>query len=229
MATQTWFLNIINTGGGVNRLFWDLSQTSNVAEAGTGFGWQVGKTAATNYANFLNNAAENTGFSTTVVPNNTAPTLNATFNTPVGFGGPLYLSNNVISTLYAYNGYFPAGNWVFTFPLRAVTSGGAQDGRMRLRLFKGSAGFTSVTELTTPASEPLTGTTVTNLATNATQSSVVTFNAPIIQLNKEYLFVKLGWNITGAGSANGNDVNFRDGSTATIVSPQFQARTRSVT
>lgn len=229
MATQTWYLNIINTGGGVNRLYWDLSQASNIAEAATTFGWIVAKTAATNYALFVNNAIENTGFSSTLAPNNTAPTLNATFNTPVGFSGPLYLSNNVISTMYAYNGYFPAGTWTFTYGFRAVSNGGAQDGRIRLRLFKGSAEFNDVTEITTAGSDPLTGTTVTNLATNATQFSTVTFSAPIIQLNNEYLFTKLAWEITGAANNNNADVDFREGSTCTIVSPQFQARTRSIT
>ncbi len=228
MATQTWYLNAINTGGGVNRLFWDLSQTSNIPEAATPSGWQVGKTAATNYALFVNNNAENTGFSTTLAPNNTAPTLSTTYNTPVGFDGPLYLNNNCISTLYAYNGYFPAGNWTFSFGFRSV-SGTAQDGRIRLRLFKSGASFTSVTELTTPGSNPLTGTTVTNLTSGATQFSTVTFAAPIIQLNNEYLHCKLAWEITGAGAVNAADVNFRDGSTCTILSPQFQARTRSVT
>lgn len=229
MAIQTWYLNFINTGGGVNRLFWDLSQASNIAEAATTSGWVVAKTAALNYALFVNNAAENTGFTTTLAPNNTAPTLSATFNTPVGFDGPLYMNNNCISTLYPYNGYFPAGNWTFNFGFRAVTAGGQQDGRIRLRLYKSGASFTNVTELTTAGANPLTGTTVTNLATAATQFSVVTFAAPIIELDNEYLHCKLAWEITGAGGSNNADVDFRDGNTCTMVSPEFQARTRSVT
>lgn len=228
MATQTWYLNFINTGGGANRLFWDLSQASNIAEAATTSGWVVAKTAALNYALFVNNAAENKGFSTTLAPNNTAPTLSATYTTPVGFDGPLYLNNNCISTLYPYNGYFPAGNWIFTFGFRAVSNGGTQDGRIRLRLYKSGASFTNVTELTTPASAPLIGTTVTNLATGATQFSVVTFAAPIIQLNNEYLHCKLAWEITGQAGSNNADVDFRDGNTCTMESPEFQARTRTV-
>jgi hypothetical protein len=130
--------------------------------------------------------------------------------------------------LYEYNGYFPAGNWVFTFPVIAVSSGGDQDGRMGLRVFKAARSgdtFTGTTELTAARQ---VGTTVTNLSTATVQNSVVTWSAPAIQLNNEFLLIKLAWEITGAGGANARDVLIRYGASSTMVSTDFRQRSYNI-
>lgn len=231
MATETWYIRELTVATGVNRLVFDRSSEANVAEAAltVPMGWVVGKTAALNYADMSNGAEVAAGsFSTTVAPNATAPAAGRTDN-PAVFSPPsIYTTAVAISTLYPYNGYFPAGTWTFNFGFRAVTAANGQDGRVGIRVYKNAANFASITQLT---SAILVGTTVTNLATNATQFSVVTWStAPIIQLNNEYLTVKIAWEITGAGAtSNNNDVNFRKGNTCNMISPEFRGREYTIT
>lgn len=228
MATQTWYIREIQVATGVYRLFWDLSSEANVAESATtvATGWTVAKTAAGNYRD-LSNGAEVAGFSTTIAPNATAPAAGRTDN-PAVFSPPsLYSTAVAISTMYPYNGYFPAGTWTFNFGFRALGAANGQDGRVNIRVFKNGPNYATPVELTSALQ---TGSVVTNLATNATQFSIVSWSAPIVELDNQYLSVKIGWEITGAGTtSNNNDVNFREGNTCNMISPQFQARTRSVT
>lgn len=228
MAQETWYVREIQVATGIYRLFWDLSSEANVAEGATTvpIGWVVAKLGAGNYANFSNGTELAGGFSTTIVPNNTAPAAGRT-DTPAGFG-TLYSTAVAISTMYPFNGYFPAGIWNFAFGFRAVSQANGQDGRVNIRVFKNGPNFTNATELTAAM---LVGSTVTNLTTAATQFSNVTWDTganPII-LNNEYLSVKIGWEITGAGTtSNNNDVDFRDGNTLTMISPVFKGRYYSV-
>lgn len=139
MAIQTWYIRQINVGGTpANRLWWDLDPAAAVTQTTSASGWTVGKTAALNYSELSNGIEQLTGtFSTTIVPNNTAPTVDSSYNATAIYTPPdLLLSTDSITTLYEYNGYFPAGNWVFSFPVIAVSAGGVQDGRIRLRVFK---------------------------------------------------------------------------------------------
>lgn len=228
MAVQTWTLRQINAGGtNPNRLWWDSSsEAAVVTQVNSVTGWNVGTLAADNYGT-LNNGIElvRTSFSTTIVPNATAPVVNSIYPTTATFTPPTLLnSTGSISTLYTYNGYFPAGTWSFTFPMRAVTLGGTQDGAITMRVFKAARtinSFSPITELTTVM---LQGTTVTNLSTTVTQNSVVSWTAPIVRLNNEFLICKLGWRIIGAGGGNNADAAIRYGAGATMTSPAFQAR-----
>lgn len=226
MAVETWYVEQLLVATNTNRLFISRSESANTAEAATATGWVVAETAAGNYRDMQNGTEISGGFSTTIAPNNTAPTQNAQY-TVTGFSPPnLFVSLTAISTVFPYNGYFPAGDWTMNFGFRAVSNGGTQDGRIGVRVFKGDAGFTNVTELT---SARLVGTEVTNLATNATQFSVVTWSAPIVQLNRQYLYLKCAWEITGVAGNNNSDVLFRQGSTCSIISPEFKLRNYAIT
>ena len=225
MATKTWYINQIN-----GDLYYDEGG-SGVANTTSLSGWTVGKIALGNYSNLVNGVESATGtFTTTIVPNNTAPTVNAsTVSVPPYTPPDLLLSNNSIMTVYPYNGYFPAGTWTFTFPVIAVTAGGVQDGRVGIRVFSAARSgntFTGTTELTAAR---LVGTTVTNLTTTVAQNSVVTWTtAPAIQLSQEFLIIKVGWEITGAGNTNNQDVLMRYGTSATMISPTFRKRSYNI-
>lgn len=228
MAVQTWTLRQINVGGTLpNRLWWDSSSNAAAVPLQTSVtGWNVGTVAANNYAS-LSQGAEvaRATFSTTIVPNSTAPNVDNNYPTTATLTPPTLLnSTDSISTLYTYNGYFPAGNWTFNFPVIAVTLGGTQDGAITMRVFKaGRSGttFSPISELTTVM---LQGTTVTNLTTAATQVSAVTWAAPAFYLNNEFLICKIGWRIIGAGGGNNADVALRFGGGARMIAPVFQPR-----
>lgn len=230
MPTKTWTLRQINVGGvNPNRLWWD--EDTGSAEAASSSGWEVGTNGAGNYADLVQGTEVPRGdFTTTVVPSLINPNVDNSYTTVTTYAPPTLLnSTDSISTLYEYNGVFPAGTWTFSFPVRAVSAGGNQDGRISMRVFKASrsgTSFASVTELTTAR---LQGTTVLNLATTATQTSTVTWSAPAFRLNNEFLICKLAWEITGAGSTNTRDVNLRWGNTATMVSPNFKKRRHIIT
>lgn len=219
----------INVGGtNPNRLWWDEAAAATATTSVSG--WTVAKTAAGNYR-LLAQGQEVAGFSTTVAPNNTAPAVDNSYASTTTYTPPTLLNDvESISTLYEYNGYFPAGTWTFNFPVIAVSSGGDQDGRIRMRFFKASrvvspASWTGVEDLVGAAQAALTGSTVTNLTTTVAQTSTVTWAAPdAITLNNQFLICKIAWEITGAGGANNRDVLLRFGSGASMVSPNFRKR-----
>ena len=224
MPTKTWYINQI--GGD---LFYD-ADGDGVTNATSLSGWTVGKTALGNYSDLANGVERATGtFTTTILPNTTAPTVNIVqTNTPPYTPPNLLVSNECIGLLYEYNGYFPAGTWTFTFPVIAVSAGGVQDGRMGLRVFKAARSgdtFTGTTELTAAR---LVGTTVSNLTTTTAQNSTVTWSAPAFFLNNEFLLAKIAWEITGAGNANNQDVLIRYGASSTLVSPTFRKRSYNI-
>lgn len=228
MPIKTWNLRQIATGGTpANVLWWDEAAAATAATSASG--WTVAKTALGNYAN-LTQGSEVAGFSTTIVPNTTAPTVSANFPTVTTYAPPTLLENtNSISTLYEYNGVFPAGTWTFNFPVIAVSGGGDQDGRMGIRVFKGLRNGTSWSSVTELTAARLVGTTVTNLTTAAAQTSQVTWSASAFDLNYEFLIIKIGWEITGAGTNNNRDVLLRWGSGASMVSPNFKTRRHIIT
>lgn len=234
MATQTWWLRQINVGGtNPNRLWWDLGTAAgNVTQATSVTGWNVGQTAINNYQ--VMNAGTEVGratFSTTVVPDATAPTVDNNYPTTATFTPPTLLnSTDSICTLYEYNGYFPAAQWTWSFPLIAVSNASGQDGAIVMRVFKAprsGTAFGTTTELT---SALLQGTTVTNLTTTTPQTSTVTWTpASPFYLNNEFLICKIGWRITGTATNNNADIAFRYGSGCTMVSPNFRAREYNIT
>jgi hypothetical protein len=233
MAVKTWYIRQINVGGtNPNRLWWDGSPAAGlVTQATSSTGWTVGATAANNYAS-LNQGFEvaRTTFAATVLPNATAPNVDNNYPATAIYTPPTLLnSTDSISTLYEYNGSFPAGNWVFTFPVIAVTAGTTHDGAITMRVFKGLRSGTtwaSVTELTTAL---LQGTTAADITTTVVKNSVVTWAAPAFRLNNEFLICKIAWRVIGAGGGNTHDALLRHGAGCTMVSPTFRKRSYNIT
>lgn len=217
--TKTWYLE--QSGAGI--VYWS-NRSLTATETSTADGWTVGKIAANNYSNFVQNTKNATGtFSTTVAPAATAPAGDGT-----AVNGPY--DTNSISTDRPYNVVIPTGNWTFVFRVRAVTSGGDQDGRINIRVFAApeatATTWGTVRELT---SAVLNGSTVTNLTTTTIQSSTVTWAAPEVQLNREHLIVRVAWQITGAGTTNTRDVVlFYGGTTGVITTPSFRERAYNI-
>jgi len=226
MATKTWTLRQVATGGSpANILWWDPTRETAPAQATSASGWTVAKTAANNYRDLVQ-GSEVAAFSTTIVPNTTAPTATGSFAATATYTPPtLIYHTGSISTLYEYNGYFPAGNWVFTFPVISVTNAASGAGRINLRVFKasrsGTNAFNTATELTAAMQA---GTIATAPTTTTPQTSTVTWAAPDITLDNEFLIIKIGWQITTASGNNGADIRIRHGSGCTMLSPNFRER-----
>lgn len=226
---KQWYLNQINVNG-TNVLFWDYGfEPLGGAGITSSTGWTVGKIAANNYSDLQQGTERATGtFSTTVLPNTTAPTADIVgTDVPPQTPPTLIAATGEIGTLYEYTAVIPAGTWTIFIPVIAVSSGGDQDGRIIMRVFKAKRdetgdGITGAVELTSAA---LTGTTVTNLTTTTEQISSVTWSAPEVRLENEFIFTKIAWNITGAGGANNRDVLIRYGGTNyRMQTPNFRAR-----
>ena len=230
MPTKTWNLRQINVGGtNPNRLWWESSTAAAAATSSSG--WTVGQIAAGNFSPLNQGAEQATGtFTTTGIPSAIAPVVDNNYPATATYTPPTLLSDTEsITTLYEYNGVFPAGTWTFNFPVIAVSSGNNQDGRINLRVFRAlrsGTSYASATEITTAR---LVGTTVTNLTTAAAQTSTVTWSAPAFDLQNEFLITKIAWEITGAGSTNTRDVLLRWGSGANITTPNFKTRRHIIT
>lgn len=172
-------------------------------------GWNVGQNAANNSAPFQagTELVRTSGLWSTSInyPNGTIDTSDP---------GDCWRSTDPLT------GLFVSGNWQCIADLIAVTNGGAFDGWVGFRIFKSAnADGSGATEITSARQQ---GSTVTNLATGAAQQSSVTFNPGAFSLNNEYLFIQVGVEITGAGSNNNADANFRIGATRTrIITSDF--------
>lgn len=202
MAAITWYLTNASVSVGS-----DLSTSDPGAEATRSpvTGWIVGTGATLNSAWFNDVERGLSTFIDTVPPSGTLDTTN----------GDFWVSPT------ALNGTFDGANWSIHFACIATTNGGAQDGRMRCRLFKGvNQNGTSATEITAAQQS---GGLVTNLATSASQLSTATFNPGAISLSNEYIFVQIGWERTGAGGMVSADVNARIGgaSSCRVITSNF--------
>lgn len=192
-----------------------MSETSPGADATASpvAGWIV-STGATNHSAFFAQVERaDTTFANTTPPSGTIDTTNG----------------DCLRSVNPYTTTFTAGNWNVHFTAIAVTNGGAQDGRMRCRLFKSAnANGSGATEITAAHQQ---GGLVTNLATSAQQTSTATFNPGAFSVNNEYIFVQLAWERTGAGGMTSADVNMRIGTTATrvISTPRKDTLTKTFT
>lgn len=156
-------------------------------------GWTVGTVAAGNYSRqSYNNEVASAGFGTTIQP----------------AGSPV----NQAQDCWRYGpstGTFSSDTWYSSLSVIGVTSGGDQDGRARMRLWRSAnADGTVATDLM----GVFVGATVTNLSTTVAQSSAASVFIPIFTLANEYLFFQAAWEITGAGAAADRDVLVRYGS-----------------
>ncbi len=229
MPSKTWNLRQINVGGtNPNRLWWDEDAAAAAATSVTG--WNV-RTTTTNYnTTGLSQGAEITGWGTTAIPNATAPTVDNSYAATAIYTPPTLLSStDSISTLYEYNGVFPAGNWVFNFPVISVTLGATGSGAITMRVFKGVRSGTAWASVTQLTGALLQGTTISNLSTTVTQTTTVTWSAPEFRLNNEFLICKMGWRILTASGGNNADVVLRWGTGANMTSTNFKKRSYNTT
>lgn len=189
MAAKTWYLT--NNSASVGS---DLSLTDPGAEAFRSpvTGWIV-STGATNHSPYFNDVEQAaTTFVDTSPPDGTLDTTN----------GDFWVSPSPLT------GDFASGNWNVYFAVQRNSGGGAQDGQIRCRLFRGAnQDGSSATQIT---SAQQTGSAVTNLSTT-TQVSTVTFNPGAFSVSGEYIFIQLAWERTGAGGMSNHDVNVRIG------------------
>lgn len=211
-------------------LYWNGDQNDVTATETTSVtGWTVAKLANPRYANIINGAVQTTFQTSPTLPNTTDPAVDASTATLLPYTPPdLLLENGSIMTLYPYTGYFPAGNWTFNFPVIAAGTGGAQDGRIRMEVFKATRSgnaFGTVTRLTTTN---LLGATVLNITTTTSLNSSITWSAPAFFLNNEFLICKIAWEITGAGGANNAGVRMRFGRGVTMTSTNFRDRAYNI-
>ena len=186
----TWYLTNDSVSVGS-----DLSMTDPGAEAFrspvTGWVVSTGATLHSEWFNDVERAA--TTFTGTTVPDGSLDTTNGDFWT-----SPTALTGN-----------FASANWNIHFACRANTLGDTQDGRIRIRLFRGAnQNGSSATEITSAQQQ---GSLVTNLLTSATQVSTVTFNPGAFSVTNEYIFIQLAWERTGASGMTTGDVNARIG------------------
>ncbi len=197
MAAKTWYID--SSGSGM----FETAPSTTEAYCSPVTGWIVSTGAGVDYASFATGtevAASNFGATT-------QPDGSLAASDWLSYGETL-------------TGTFDAGNWVASLVVRAQTNGGAQDGAAVYRLFKGSTVGTAV-ELT---SDIFTGSTVTDLATSASQTSAGTVALGAVTLNGEFLYLQIGWKRTGAGGMTSADVNIRYGTSGSrLVSPNFTA------
>lgn len=126
-------------------------------------------------------------------------------------------------TLNTLNGDFAAGIWEFHGVVRANSNGGAQDGNLEFRLFKGTAADGSDATEITPTGNAI-GSAYTNLATTASQDSTINKSFDAFTASSQYIFVQVGCKRTGAGGMTTADVNIRIGDTGSrLVSSNFTA------
>lgn len=149
-----------------------------VPTAGTGTtGWTVGGATPTAYSRqTYNSEVPSANFTTTVQPS----------------GSPLGSAEDC----WRYGpstGTFSRGTWYSALSVIAVTSGGNQDGRARVRLWRSAnADGTGATEITA-AVGTLVGSLVTNLTTTVAQSSLASAMIPMFYISNEYLFMQVAW------------------------------------
>lgn len=195
VASKTWYITDTWTEQWNQRLL--LPDGPAPSTDYTGMLWTVGTLTPTKYAR----AATTPTFGTTPEPS----------SEPNGNFDSLRTGRLRGSVL--------AGTWTLSVPVIAFNAGGAQDGRMRCRVWQSShPQGRNATELTSGAQ---VGTTVTNLTSGTAQTSTITMTLPALTLHNEFLFVQLAWEITGAGSSAGADVIMLTGATAKLETPAF--------
>jgi hypothetical protein len=211
VAVKTFYL----TNSRVGTLGQQLSETSpgSDAYASPALGWVVGTGAGVDYSEFEAGAER----------------ASSTFGATVRPDGSLEVASfsDYWTSESALTGSFASGNWTINGVVRAQTLGGAQDGRLRYRLFRCSnSSGSAATEITGGVQ---IGATLTNVSTSADFNSSVTFNPGAFSLSSEFLMVQVAWERTGAGGMTSADINFRIGTNSTRVVTSDFSSSQSVT
>jgi hypothetical protein len=105
----------------------------------------------------------------------------------------------------------------FSFELIATT-GGTQDGRLRIKLWKGSTSDGLNSTQITGTSETILTTQTTNLTTTP-QIVTASYNVSNLDFNGEYLFLVIAYETTGAGNNTNCDAMLRIGTNNYVEVP----------
>jgi hypothetical protein len=208
MATKTFHL--LNTTAAAPNWFGSLQDGGSAPAAALSvFGWTVAKSSTVYWRARIGATARATvAAATSYIDSTTAPAA--------GTGSGATTAGDSFISPSAYIGEFSAGNWSFSFGMR--TGAATCTGRIRCQVFASqNANGSGARELTTTA---LQGSQVTMNATGTTFASTVTWAAPAITLDNEYLFVQVEWQVTGAGTSNSCTAQFYQ-SAGSITTPNF--------
>ena len=199
MATQIIYL--LNTAGTAPDWFGRV-QDNGSAPAGalSAFGWTVAKIALTTpywRGRIGATARSTTAQAGSYVDGSAGPTKGT--GSGATTAGDSYRSDNPLSGTYA------AGNWVFTFGMR--TGAASNSGRVRFNMWAAANidGTGGVRKLN---SSTLIGTAVTMNSATTTFNSTVTWAAPQVVLNNEYMFLQPEWQSTVVGTSNSCTAQF---------------------
>jgi len=181
--------------------------------AASAFGWTTAKTATT--TPFWR---ARIGATATATVASATSNLDFAVDPNAGTGATITTSGDAFRSPVRYAGTFGAGNWTLNFGMRTLAA--TVVGNMRCRIWAGPASNgVNARELTSGA---LTGSTVSMIATATTYTSTITWNAPTIILDGEYLFFQVEWNETTAGTSNSCAVVFYQ-SACTIATANWSA------
>jgi hypothetical protein len=203
MAALSFFLADAADAG------WQRLSESTQSAATIAAGWVVG-TGSTNHSEFEEGAERAAStFAGTGPPDGS---LDATLN-------DAFRSENPLS------GDFASASWDFHFVMRAITNGGAQDGRVRFRIIRADADGSNAVEITGAQQQ---GALVSNVSTSADFDSNLAFNPGAFTILGQHLFIQIAWERTGAGGMATSDMHFRTGSSSSagtrIVTADFKLR-----
>jgi hypothetical protein len=210
MATKTFY--VLNAAATSPDWFGNLQDGGSApAAAASAYGWTVAKiSTATSFWR------ARLGASATATVSAAASVIAATSSPTAGTGATNTTAGDSFSTPTPYTGTFAAGNWTLSWGMR--TGAATHSGRLRCRVWASTSDTgAGARELT---SAVLVGSTITLNATGTTFTTSMTWNAPGITLNNEYLFFQLEWNVTTAGTSNSCTALFYQ-SAASITTTDF--------
>jgi hypothetical protein len=198
VATQTIYL--LNTAATAPNWFGRV-QDNGSAPAGalSAFGWTVAKIALTTpyWRGRIGATARSTAAQA-------ASYIDAATGPVQGTGSAATTAGDSFRSDNPLSGTFAAGNWNFTFGMR--TGAASNAGRIRCNMWASvNADGTGARELNAAT---LVGTIVTMNSITATFNSTITWAAPQIVLNNEYLFLQVEWQVTTVGTSNSCTAQF---------------------
>lgn len=222
MATKTFYFKDATAAGSVMGSLQEGGTAPTAATTTTG--WNVGKTAAGNFAYMDYGANLGSGtFTTTDMFANLTSNV-ALSNTTVGRA---WRSENRL------NGTFAAANatnfWAFS-PLWRTNVVGTHSGRLNVKVYKtpnanGTSNVTVVSQTSTKLTFGNTGAMIST--TTDYPSSFNWTTAPAFSMYNEYLFIECQWETTIAGNNNNNGAYLRTGATCNVVTTDFTPRNKA--
>ena len=199
MATKTFY--VLGTAAPSPNFFGQLQDGGSAPTAANAtYGWKVAKisTATPFWKAFLGaSATATTASASDQISSATGPTK--------GTGATATTAGDSFVTALPYTANITAGTWTLAFGMRCTTSS-SQAGHINVRVWASkNADGSSARELTSGSQ---VCSTITLSSTTATFNSTVSWSAPAITLNNEYLFFQVEWVETVASGSNNGDVVF---------------------